>query len=62
LEAVYGDPTTLIRSSDAYIGFARYKLTDWFSLEAEFIHTTQRNQTGNGFSNNAMILGSVFAF
>jgi len=62
LDSVYGDPVTLVRSSDAYMGFARYKLTEWMSLEAEYIHTTQKNQTGDGYSNNAMIVGSVFAF
>jgi len=62
LEAVYGDPGTLIRSEGAYIGFARYKLTDWYTLESEFIHTNTRNQLGQSYDNNAVILGSTLVF
>ncbi|ACB96816.1 hypothetical protein [Beijerinckia indica] len=62
LEGVYGDPGTLIRSSDAYVGFARYQLTDWVSLEAEYIHTTSRNQFYQRLDNNALVLGSAIVF
>jgi hypothetical protein len=62
LEAVYGDPQTLIKSADAYVGFARYKLTDWFSLEAEYIHTKSTNQLDQALRNNAIVLGSTFVF
>jgi hypothetical protein len=62
LEAVYGDPQTLIKSADAYVGFARYKLTDWFTLEAEYVHSKSLNQFGQSIQNNAIILGSTFVF
>ncbi|WP_034991867.1 hypothetical protein [Beijerinckia mobilis] len=62
LNADYGDPTTLLRSNSSTIGFARYKLTDWVSLQGEFIHVISRNQAGGTVSGNGFVLGTFMSF
>ncbi len=52
----------LVRENASAIGFARYKLTDWVSFQAEFINSISRNQSGGGFRTNAFVAGTTFFF
>jgi hypothetical protein len=54
--------STLVRSNESLIGFARYKLTDWVNLQGEYIHSISRNQAGQAITNDAFVLGTTFFF
>src|SRR5262249_37720709 len=43
----------LVRRNESWIGFARYKLTDWVKLQAEFVHTIAQNQLDQKITVNA---------
>ena len=50
----------LVKNNESWIGFARYKLTKWVNLQAEFIHTTAENQIGQNISDDAVVAGTTF--
>ncbi len=52
--------TCLVHKNESWIGFARYKLTDWVKLQAEFVHTTAENQIGQRIKDNAILAGTTF--
>jgi predicted porin len=61
--------TCLVRENESWIVFARYKLTKWASIQAEYVNTTAKSQTftdaaGNTFQNTnhdqAVVLGTTF--
>ncbi|ACB93776.1 hypothetical protein [Beijerinckia indica] len=62
LNATYGDPSTLLRSNSSVMGFARYKLTDWITLQGEFTHLISRNQAGGSVTGDAFVLGTFMSF
>jgi hypothetical protein len=49
-----------VRDNESWIGFARYKLTKWVNLQAEFTHTTSENQLGQTLKDNAVAVGTTF--
>ncbi|MGA8698118.1 MAG: hypothetical protein WB689_30650, partial [Xanthobacteraceae bacterium] len=50
----------LIKDNQSWIGFARYNLTDWIKLQAEYIHTTAENQIGLRIHDDAGVIGTTF--
>jgi len=50
----------LVRDNKSWIGFARYKLTKWVNLQAEYVATTAENQIGQTIKDNAVIAGTTF--
>jgi predicted porin len=56
-----GHPGTscLVKDNQSWIGFARYKLTSWVNLQAEYIHTTAENQIGTTVHDNAVAVGTT---
>jgi hypothetical protein len=50
----------LVRNNSSWIGFARYKLTKWVNLQAEYVATTTENQIGQTIKDNAVIAGTTF--
>src|SRR5262249_20278919 len=61
--------TCLVRDNESWIVFARYKLTKWVNIQAEYVNTTAKSQTftdaaGNTFQNTnhdqAVVLGTTF--
>jgi len=50
----------LVRKNESWIGFARYKLTDWVKLQAEFVHTDAENHINQKITDNAVIAGTTF--
>jgi hypothetical protein len=50
----------LVRDNSSWIGFARYKLTKWVNLQAEYIATTTENQLGQTIKDNAVAVGTTF--
>jgi hypothetical protein len=63
-----GVPTTdggtqtscLVRDNSSWIGFARYKLTKWVNLQAEYVATRAENQLGQTIRDNAIVAGTTF--
>jgi hypothetical protein len=53
---------TLVYSNASYIGFAKYKFTDWVNFQGEYIHSISRNQLGGQISTDAVVLGTTFFF
>jgi hypothetical protein len=53
-------PTCLVKSNQSWIGFARYKLTDWVKLQAEYIDTRAENQVGATIRDQAVVAGTTF--
>jgi len=53
---------TLVHSNSSWIGFGRYKLTDWVNIQGEFIHTISRNALGGSNSSDGFVLGTTFFF
>ena len=53
-------PSCLVHKNESWIGFARYKLTDWVKLQAEFVHTRAENQIGQTIRDNAILAGTTF--
>jgi hypothetical protein len=61
--------TCLVHENESWIVFARYKLTKWVNIQAEYINTTAKSQTfineaGNTVQNTnhdqAVVLGTTF--
>jgi len=52
----------LLRSNESYIGFARYKLTNWMNIQAEYIHNIARNQSGGKIESDELAIGTVWFF
>lgn len=52
----------LVRKNESYLGAARYKLTTWVNLQAEFVHTVSTSQNGNQASGNAISGGTILFF
>ena len=50
----------LVRDNQSWIGFARYKLTKWVNLQAEYTATTAENQIGQKIRDNAIAVGTTF--
>ncbi len=50
----------LVKDNQSWIGFARYNLTDWVKLQAEYIHTTAENQIGIRNKDDAFAVGTTF--
>jgi hypothetical protein len=50
----------LVKDNQSWIGFARYNLTDWVKLQAEYTHTTTENQIGTTIHDDAFALGTTF--
>jgi hypothetical protein len=50
----------LVKDNESWIGFARYKLTKWVNLQAEFVDTKAENQIGQTIHDNAVIAGTTF--
>jgi len=50
----------LVKDNSSWIGFARYKLTKWVNLQAEYIATTAENQIGQTIHDNAVVAGTTF--
>jgi hypothetical protein len=52
----------LIKDNQSWIGFARYNLTDWVKIQAEYIHTTAENQIGLHIHDDAAVIGNLTFF
>ena len=52
----------LVRKNESYLGAARYKLTSWVNLQAEFVHTVTTSQRGNLSDANTVSAGSILFF
>jgi hypothetical protein len=50
----------LVRDNQSWIGFARYKLTKWVNLQAEYVATRAENQIGQTIRDNAIVAGTTF--
>ena len=50
----------LVKDNSSWIGFARYKLTKWVNLQAEYIATTAENQIGQEIHDKAFAVGTTF--
>jgi hypothetical protein len=50
----------LVKDNESWIGFARYKLTKWVNLQAEYVATTSENQLGERIRDNAIVAGTTF--
>jgi hypothetical protein len=53
-------PSCLVRDNQSWIGFARYNLTDWVKIQAEYTHTTSENQLGIKNKDDAFAIGTTF--
>jgi hypothetical protein len=50
----------LVKDNSSWIGFARYKLTKWVNLQAEYVATTSENQIGQEIHDKAIAVGTTF--
>jgi predicted porin len=50
----------LVKHNESWIGFARYNLTDWVKLQAEFVSTIAENQIGQEIHDKAVVVGTTF--
>ncbi len=55
-----GGQSCLVKDNSSWIGFARYKLTKWVNLQAEYIATTSENQIGQEIHDKAIAVGTTF--
>jgi hypothetical protein len=55
-----GGQSCLVKDSSSWIGFARYKLTKWINLQAEYTATTAENQIGQEIHDKAIAVGTTF--
>jgi hypothetical protein len=59
--APLGAPAScLVKDNQSWIGFARYNLTDWVKLQAEYVHTTAENQIGIKIKDDMFAVGTTF--
>lgn len=52
----------MVKWNESVVGFARYQLTTWMALQAEFTHTWSTNQLGGVAANDTMWLGTAWFF
>jgi hypothetical protein len=50
----------LVKDNSSWIGFARYKLTKWVNLQAEYTVTTAENQIGQKLRDDTIAVGTTF--
>jgi hypothetical protein len=50
----------LVHKNESWIGFVRYKLTNWVKLQAEYIYTRDQNAIGGTNYDNAVVAGTTF--
>jgi predicted porin len=50
----------LVHQNQSWIGFVRYKLTNWVNLQAEYVNTRASNQIGQTITDNAILAGTTF--
>jgi len=50
----------LVKHNESWIGFARYNLTDWVKIQAEYISTVAENQIGQEIHDHAVTVGTTF--
>jgi hypothetical protein len=50
----------LVKHNESWIGFARYNLTDWVKIQAEYTSTVAENQIGQEIHDHAFALGTTF--
>jgi hypothetical protein len=55
-----GGQTCLFKDNSSWIGFARYQLTKWVKLQAEYSATTSENQIGQEIHDKAFAIGTTF--
>jgi predicted porin len=55
-----GGQSCLVKDNQSWIGFARYKLTKWVNLQAEYTATTAENQIGQKIRDDAIAVGTTF--
>jgi len=55
-----GGQSCLFKDNSSWIGFARYQLTKWVKLQAEYSATTSENQIGQEIHDNAFAVGTTF--
>jgi hypothetical protein len=55
-----GGQSCLVRDNQSWIGFARYKLTKWINLQAEYTATTSENTIGQEIHDKAIAVGTTF--
>jgi hypothetical protein len=55
-----GTAGCLVKHNESWIGFARYNLTDWVKLQAEYISTVAENQIGQEIHDHAVTVGTTF--
>ena len=57
-----GAAPTLVHDNESIIGFLRYQLTPWMTLQAEFGHTWTINQLGQNLQEDDLWLGTAWFF
>jgi hypothetical protein len=50
----------LVHSNQSWVGFARYKLTKWVNLQAEYTHSRAVDQAGDVNQDNTIAVGTTF--
>jgi len=50
----------LVHKNESWIGFVRYKLTNWVNLQAEYIHSRDQNTIGRTNADDAVVAGTTF--
>jgi hypothetical protein len=63
VDASIGQPlglSCLVKDNESWIGFARYQLTKWVKLQAEYTATTAENQLGQRIRDQAIAVGTTF--
>ena len=58
----FGGVGGLVHYNESAIGFARYQLTTWMALQAEFVHTWSYANLGSAAQNDALWLGTAWFF
>lgn len=61
-EWAFGTAGALVKDNASVIGFARYQLTPWMALQAEFVHTWMTEWDGAQENEDAMWLGTAWFF
>jgi hypothetical protein len=59
-KSAFGPFNCLVKHNESWIGFARYNLTDWVKLQAEFVSTIAENQIGQEIHDKAVTVGTTF--
>ena len=54
--------TWMLKSNQSYVGFARYQLTSWMALQAEYVHSIATNQTGGKIQADQIDFGTAWFF